>query len=246
MSPYLLRFAPTFHLSSFYRYDDEVDKSPDLFGISLYQQKNVELRPEGRIPFNARAVFSNAGLPFPATPYLSQVPCSWGAIYFPEHWSKFHNYLLLRFSGSWIPKDEIVVLPSGIRSNHWRRSWKKFFIELAYLKGWVMLYPNYDEFLSLSTNHLEYGVHVRTRSKAKRDLFDQPLFPMPELDENGMSRPTRLLELPDGSLPRYRDLPILNLTAGITTEEELRRAGQERQAALDVHGTLDNAIGLSM
>ncbi|KAF6752980.1 hypothetical protein DFP72DRAFT_1069763 [Ephemerocybe angulata] len=227
-----------------YRYDAQVDRSPNLFGISLYQQKNVELRPEGRIPFNARTLFAQEGFPVPSTPYLSQVPCSWGAIYFPEHWSEFHEYLQQRFSETWISMDDLVVLPAGIRSNHWLRSWKKYFIELAYLKGYVMLYPNYEGFLSLSTNHLEYGAHVKTRSKEKRDLFDQPLFPLPGLSEAGMPGLSGLLDLPGMTLPRYRDLPILNLTGGVTTEEELVRVGRQRHEELTRHRGGPNATVL--
>ncbi|KAF5336091.1 hypothetical protein D9611_006217 [Ephemerocybe angulata] len=227
-----------------YRYDAQVDRSPNLFGISLYQQKNVELRPEGRIPFNARTLFAQEGFPVPSTPYLSQVPCSWGAIYFPEHWSEFHEYLQQRFSETWISMDDLVVLPAGIRSNHWLRSWKKYFIELAYLRGYVMLYPNYEGFLSLSTNHLEYGAHVKTRSKEKRDLFDQPLFPLPGLNEAGMPGLSGLLDLPGMTLPRYRDLPILNLTGGVTTEEELVRVGRQRHEELSKHRGGPNATVL--
>ncbi|RXW16621.1 hypothetical protein EST38_g9232 [Candolleomyces aberdarensis] len=215
-----------------YRYDSPIDQSPNLFGVSLYQQKHVELRPEGRIPFNARSLFSSQGLPFPSTPYLSQVPCSWGAVYFPEHWSLFHDYLLLRFSESWLSMGDTVV--PHVRSNNWLRSWKKFFIELAYLKGYVMLYPNYENYLSLSTNHLEYGSHVRSRTKEKQDLFEVPLLPLPRNDDDAdaMGKPTRLLELPDMNLPRYRDLPILNLTASLTTEDDLMQAQDRRRAQL--------------
>lgn len=128
--------------------------------------------------------------------------------------------------------DDTVV--PHVRSNNWLRSWKRFFIELAYLKGYVMLYPNFEDYLSLSTNHLEYGSHVRTRTKEKQDLFEVPLLPLPPNDdENGvMGKPTRLLELPGMTLPRYRDLPILNLTASLTTEDDLALARQSRRAHL--------------
>ena len=128
--------------------------------------------------------------------------------------------------------DDLVVLPYGIRSNHWLRSWKKYFIELAYLRGYTMLYPNYEGYLSLSTNHLEYGAHVKTRTKEKRDLFDQPLLPLPVRDGTGMPGETGLLDLPGRMLPRYRDLPILNLMAGLTTEEDLVKIGEERHMGL--------------
>lgn len=52
-----------------------------------------------------------------------------------------------------------VVIPKS-RSNVWRQSWKKFFIELVYRHGLVMLYPNFKNQSSFSTNHLEAGTHI--------------------------------------------------------------------------------------
>ncbi|TFK25646.1 glycosyltransferase 2 [Coprinopsis marcescibilis] len=207
------------------RYGALTDRSPNLFGISLYQQKHIELRQEGRIPFDAKTHFSALNFAHPSTPYLSQVPCSWGAIYFPEHWRQFHEYLSLRFSETWLTIDNTIV--PNVRSNNWLRSWKKFFIELVYLKGYVMLYPNFDDFASLSTNHLELGSHVKVRSREKQEMFDLPLMPLPPLGGN-----TDLSRLPDGGLPRYRDLPVLNLTASITSLDEVEFIGRARASHL--------------
>ena len=82
--------------------------APQLFGISLYQQKHLELRLEGRHSFNARATFASMGLNDPSTPYLSQIPCSWGAVYFPEHWREFHAYLSFRLSEYAWDTDQVV------------------------------------------------------------------------------------------------------------------------------------------
>lgn len=65
-----------------YRYGSPSNRDPSLFGISLYQQKNVELRLEGRRPFYARALFAANGIEPHDTPYLSPIPCSWGV---PSH-----------------------------------------------------------------------------------------------------------------------------------------------------------------
>src|SRR5258708_6034589 len=130
------------------RYGRQEDKSPRMFGISLYQQRTVELRPEGRRPFNATNLFHSLGIRHPSTPYLSQVPCSWGGVYFPEVWREFHKYLIDRLSER-IYNIETMVVPES-RSNKWTKSWKKFFIEMVYLRGYVMLYPNYVGFTSLS------------------------------------------------------------------------------------------------
>jgi len=129
------------------------DKSPLLFGISLYQQKNLELHIEGRKPFDARRLFNTTGIAPPNTPYLSQVPCSWGAVYFPEHWREFHTYVAYRLTDPSLSLKENIV--PNVRSSRWQRSWKKFFIEMVFLRGYTMLYPNYANFSSLSTNHLE-------------------------------------------------------------------------------------------
>ncbi|EJD07400.1 uncharacterized protein FOMMEDRAFT_24784 [Fomitiporia mediterranea MF3/22] len=217
-----------------YRYGAS-NRQPTLFGISLYQQKQIELRPEGRRPFDAQALFDSFGVLYRNTPYLSQIPCSWGAVYFPEHWQEFHAYLTIRLSKAWIPLRDHVV--PDVRSNRWAKSWKKFFIELAYLRGYVMLYPNYDDFVSLSTNHLEVGSHVKEQPQSvyeqKKALFTLPLMTLPTYtDDQQDSRSTGLLELPDEQLPEWSDLPVLDLLGRITSGEEIVERGKERQKEL--------------
>lgn len=202
-------------------------RSPQLFGISLYQQKNVELHLEGRRPFNARRLFSETQVSSPSTPYLSQIPCSWGAVYFPEHWREFHDYLSVRLSEFSLSIDQNVV--PELRSNSWTKSWKKYFIELVYLRGYVMLYPNYEDFVSLSTNHLEVGSHVKNRSPEKKELF---LLPLMQLQDSESPHTVGLLDLPGRMLPRWENLPTLNLTGSLTSLESLIEVGQVRRAEL--------------
>ncbi|PCH44188.1 hypothetical protein WOLCODRAFT_164969 [Wolfiporia cocos MD-104 SS10] len=213
-----------------YRYGHAKESSSQLFGISLYQQKNLELRPEGRHPFNARNAFAAIGIADPSTPYLSQIPCSWGAVYFPEHWREFHTYLSLRLSESVWDMDQVVV--PGVRSNKWTRSWKKYFIELVYLRGYVMLYPNFADFVSLSTNHLEVGSHVKDvpfeAYLRKKKLFLLPLIRLPE----SPSYETGLIDLPGRSLPPYALLPTLDLLGLHATDEDLLERGQRRRTEL--------------
>ena len=214
-------------------YGSEAHLTNRLFGISLYQQKNIELRPEGRRPFDPRRLFEDRKIEFPETPYGSQIPCSWGAVYFPEHWREFHSYLIDRLSERQLRIGDIIV-PS-VRSNRWTKSWKKFFIELVYLRGYVMLYPNYADFTSFSNNHLEMGVHVRG-DMSKRDfvkkkaLFDLPLMPLPQ--EQNFDVPLQnipsILDLPFDSLPRWDSLPIVDLWGHLTSEEQIVRTGQAR------------------
>ncbi|KAF8216319.1 hypothetical protein K438DRAFT_385306 [Mycena galopus ATCC 62051] len=185
-----------------YRYGRASSETARLFGISMYQQKNIELHPDGRKAFDPRKLFAKNHIPDPSTPYLSQIPCSWGAVYFPEHWREFHAYLADRLSETTMEIDQIVV--PNVRSNNWTKSWKKYFIEMVHLRGYVMLYPNYEGFVSLSTNHLEIGSHVKDRPKDKQEVFRLPLM------ELGSS--VHLLDLPGGRLPEWEALPTLNLT----------------------------------
>lgn len=189
--------------------------SSRLFGVSLYQQKNIELRPEGRQPFDAHKLFESLSL-HSTTPYLSQIPCSWGAAYFPEVWREFHSYLSLRLSEIALPISEPIV--PAIRSNRWPRSWKKYFIELVYLRGYSMLYPNYPGFESLSTNHLEKGTHVKTSQveEKKKVLFEVPL-----LDVDG----SLVDSLPAGQLPEWDSLPVMDLWGSLASPEELVERG---------------------
>ncbi|KAH9893474.1 hypothetical protein C8Q73DRAFT_828524 [Cubamyces lactineus] len=216
-----------------YRYGKRDNRSTNLFGISLYQQKNLELRPEGRHLFNARTLFQDSGLPHPNTPYLSQIPCSWGALYFPEHWREFHIYLGTRLSGKVWPLQQVVV--PDVRSNRWTRSWKKYFIELVFLRGYVMLYPNYADYVSLSTNHLEIGSHVKDVPEEvylrKKRLFNLPLMQLPAIDTE-KAGPTGLLELPDERLPSWTSLPVLDLFGTIVDHDTITSRGAERRADL--------------
>ncbi|CAG7847817.1 SubName: Full=Uncharacterized protein {ECO:0000313/EMBL:CCA77893.1} [Serendipita indica DSM 11827] len=201
-----------------YRYGSEAETRPSLYGISLYSPKNIELRPKGRIPWSAQSLFREEDLALPQSPYLSSTPCSWGAVYFPEVWREFHDYLVLRLSEQFVPLDAIIV--PNIRSNRWKKSWKRFFIEMVWIRGLVMLYPNYDDFVSFSTNHLEIGSHVADASaKArKKALFVVPLMSL----EEGR---TLLEQLPSHELPPLDSLPVVDFFGNLTSIQELRSLG---------------------
>ncbi|KAF7794479.1 hypothetical protein EIP86_005613 [Pleurotus ostreatoroseus] len=253
-----------------YRYGTPADASPRLYGISLYQQKNLELRPEGRHRFDARALFRAAGLPSSRahTPFLSAIPCSWGALYFPAPWRAFHAYLAVRLAGAHpalSPSSSqkhakagaaagagaIAVAP-GVRSNRWTHSWKKYFIELVFLRGDAMLYPNYAGWRALSTNHLERGAHVRAAPpdvyRRKKRLYVLPLLELPaptpraqiagdggEGGNVGADKgvvETGLLDLPGGAMPSWRDLPVTDLFGLLTSMDTLAERGRERRREL--------------
>ncbi|PFH46875.1 hypothetical protein AMATHDRAFT_153555 [Amanita thiersii Skay4041] len=209
-----------------YRYGHSRNMSSQLFGISLYQQKHLELPINGRQRFNARSLFLQNDHPFPSTPYLSPVPCSWGAVYFPEHWREFHEYLSIRFSERVMDISRTIV--PDVRSNSWAGSWKKYFIEFVFLRGYVMLYPNFDNFTSLSTNHLEVGSHVKHCTTGKKELFLLPLMDLRSTTAHDIG----ILHLPNRILPHFDSLPVVNLTGALTRMDHLQAVGLARRSEL--------------
>ncbi|CAG8538493.1 4754_t:CDS:2 [Diversispora eburnea] len=199
-----------------YKYGIERVLSKRLFGISFYGTKINELHLPGRRAFDPK--LSLEGTSFPLnSPYLCQVPCSWGAVYFPEIWKEFHYYFPARLQDWKGLRLQNITIPD-VRSNNWKNSWKRFFIELAYIRGYVMLYPNYDNFISLSTNHAEAGTHIHLveGKPAPNDIFGVPL-----MEENDV-----LSGLPDGKLPNYINLPMLDLLGNIVSAEEIVQRGR--------------------
>ncbi|KAN0130912.1 hypothetical protein V8E53_011290 [Lactarius tabidus] len=214
------------------RYGGTRNKSPLLFGISLYQQKNLELHLEGRRPFDARRLFNSSGIAAVNTPYLSQIPCSWGAVYFPEHWREFHTYLTSRITDSSHP----FIVPN-VRSNTLGRSTSSKWSFCAATPCFILTTPNFS---SLSTNRLEPGAHVKRLPRAifdkKRAQFDLPVIQLP--DVNGSEAVgTGLLDLPGGGMPQWDALPVLDLHGSIVSEEVIAKRGEERR--LEVFGCTD-------
>ncbi|CAG8493867.1 20344_t:CDS:2, partial [Dentiscutata erythropus] len=195
-----------------YRYGTDRSFVGRMFGISLYNIRISELNMTGRKPFNAAKVLQDTKYPN-QSPYLSQVPCSWGALFFPEIWREFHYYLDARLADVSGPQLQQIVVPES-RSIRWSRSWKRYFIELIYLRGYLMLYPNYKNFTSFSTNHAEKGVHFKGKK--------QTALLLPLMEEDSI-----LEGLPDSHLPNFEDLPTMDLWGTVVPPKEIIQRGRE-------------------
>ncbi|CAG8522497.1 17655_t:CDS:2 [Acaulospora morrowiae] len=199
-----------------YRYGTNRTLVGRMYGVSLYSTRVSELHLTGRQPFNPSSSFEGTNYPS-YSPYLGQVPCSWGAAFFPEVWREFHRYFIARLEDWNGLRVQNITVPES-RSNKWSNSWKRFFIELVYLRGYVMLYPNYEKFQSLSTNHAEVGAHIHFSNKKSHvnDIFHVPL----------MKKNDLLRGLPGGKLPEYSDLPTMDLLGNLVPGGELVQRGR--------------------
>ncbi|KAH7862531.1 hypothetical protein Vadar_006106 [Vaccinium darrowii] len=196
-----------------YHYDPEISL-PELASISLYTPRLVEVVKE-RPKWNATDFFKNI---HPNTPYLHQLPCSWGAVFFPKQWREFYVYMNMRFTED--AKQNPVQIPKS-RTNGWQASWKKFLIDMMYLRGYVSLYPNFPNQASFSTNHMEPGAHIAAKGNVlKHDKTD---FEVPLMKEDFT------IYLPDGKLPPVKKLPPLNLFNQPLSLKGLKAAGAKLQ-----------------
>ncbi|CAG8670363.1 14255_t:CDS:2, partial [Dentiscutata heterogama] len=205
-----------------YRYGTDRNLTSRLYGVSLYDTKLNEFNiTTGRRPFNPADVLAHTKYPN-QSPYLIQAPCSWGALFFPEIWREFHDYLKARLADIAGPNLQQIEIPES-RSNMWTSSWKRFFIELIYLRGYLMLYPNYENSISFTTNHAEIGVHFGFKKK------ELGLWLLPLMEED------ILLEgMPDGHLPDFKDLPTMDLWGNLVPQNELIRRGRSLHSKISI------------
>ncbi|KAL8496612.1 hypothetical protein ACS0TY_020344 [Phlomoides rotata] len=207
VSPYYYLWIKYVLLS--YHYDPQVS-FPEISSISLYTPRIVEVVKE-RPKWNATHYFKSI---HPNTPYLHQLPCSWGAVFFPKHWREFYVYMNMRFTQD--AKQNPVQIPKS-RTNGWQASWKKFLIDMMYLRGYVALYPNFPNQASFSTNHMEPGAHISAKDNVIR--HDKTDFEVPLLNQDFKNF------LPNGKLPPASKLPSLNLFNQALSLKGLKAAG---------------------
>ncbi|KAI7860320.1 hypothetical protein BDC45DRAFT_99464 [Circinella umbellata] len=212
-----------------YRYNPTPKKN--LFGVSLYSPRIVDSSEEQRELFEP---------PIGYTPYLMQAPCSigGGAVYFPEHWREFHDYMTARVADQDSHQLQTIEVP-GARSRHWMYSWRRYLDELMYLRGNVMLYPNFEDNASFSTRHQlpEHGT-----KHEEIDNLDLPgaaqavagLYTVPLLKDT--------FTLPDRQLPDWDDLPVLDLFGKPATLDILAERGRELQEQVSacIHNHADD------
>jgi len=101
-------------------------------GISLYTPRMNEVNIKKKYLFDPSRLME-ALTNDPTMPYLHQLPCSWGAVYFGRHWGKFLEYMTARLDQeerhSSVDPRTLAVKPPHSTTPGWQASWKKYMIE---------------------------------------------------------------------------------------------------------------------
>jgi hypothetical protein len=183
-----------------------------LFGISLYSPRIIDTDPTGR-----QLLYP----PHDDYPYLMQVPSSSGALYFPEHWREFHDYITARLTDQSIVKrgsgnrhlfkDSLLTVS---RSNRWINSWRKYFDEMIYMRGYVMLYPpSQSSYSTLYITNPNLNQKKKEAYTSAEKLYQVPLT---------QSKKIR-------SLPEYEQLSVLDLHGKLSNQSLLVEKGHALQ-----------------
>ena len=122
-----------------------------MLGISLYRPKWNDISWHN-IKY---AGLSNSSQPF----FMMQLPCSWGAMYFPEEWNRFLRWhKTLEHAGAFDSHVDQMWLPRSM-SNVWQVSWKKTLLRFMVEESVFMAYPSSGSF---STSKAPVGENVAT------------------------------------------------------------------------------------
>ncbi|KAI9474131.1 MAG: hypothetical protein EXX96DRAFT_580702 [Benjaminiella poitrasii] len=189
-----------------YRYQSEKNEKL-LFGVSLYAPRILDTDPSGRRLFDPAKVLNEAGYSGKShEPYVMQYPSHMGAVYFPEHWREFHDYITARLADKHGFDMQDITVPN-LRSNEWVKSWRRYFEELIYLRSYLMLYP----VQSFSTAHIELQKNsIQEQFQNATSLYDVPLVQVTS-------------DLP--LLNNFEDLPVFDIWGQLTNIDELRERG---------------------
>ena len=125
----------------------------NLIGFSLYTPRWDEIHNPSRY-WLPNQVLPGSSL------FLFQIPCSWGALFFPWTWREFSRYYHWKRSDVNSERFDSANIVPRSRSNRWTRSWKRQLIDYMFARGWYMLYASFPKQVSFSTNHREPGAHT--------------------------------------------------------------------------------------
>lgn len=237
-------------------FEDDIEVAPSYFKYILLVLKNYVFDSNGHrintnkihqhlvgISLNTPRFHETGLVPSDWTPqsiigatsqFLFQLPSSWGALYFPWIWREFLAYY------SWREKNliDLDIIPLS-SVNKWERSWKRFLIELIYMKGYVMIYPNLPRQHSFSTHHREPGEH--TRAEAEDNLVDDLGTQILDYFTVPLVREKFMIDKLFADMQPLQHLPIINFHHKLADNfQELKQFGLYTLEALSLSNLLED------
>ncbi|KAI8884947.1 hypothetical protein K501DRAFT_216489 [Backusella circina FSU 941] len=201
-----------------YRYGDSVSNS--IFGISLNTPRVLDTDPTQRRLFQPTFALHEHGYDG-NSPILIQAPNNFGTLYFPEHWKEFHDYITARLTDQGIANKKKKIkhllkdyVLTEARSNKWLYSWRKYFDEMMYMRGYVIMCPNNKNGGFSSLSHV-----LSSRSKMEKYPQVEELFKVPLLAD----------QLPKIQLPKLDELPVFDLWGRISNMNDILKKGHKLQ-----------------
>jgi hypothetical protein len=201
-----------------YRYGNTI--STAIFGISLNTPRVLDTDPTQRRLFQPTFALHEHGYDG-NSPILLQSPNHSGTLYFPQHWREFHDYITARLTDQGIANKKKKIkhllkdyVLTEARSNKWMYSWRKYFDEMMFMRGYMIMYPNNKDGGFSSLTHV-----ISSRSKAEKYPQVEQLFKVPLIDDR----------LPNMRLPKWDELPVFDLWGRMSNMEDIIKKGHKLQ-----------------
>lgn len=154
-------------------YFNPLQFDPQMYGFGLQRQSTIIGREQVDKP--AKDITKELG---GEVFYKYQLVCTWGAVFFPQHWKEFVRWFVEhRRERNFDP-----CLPNTA-STLWyntkgksSRMWSIWFIRFAFEKGWYNMYLNLPDGSALVTNHREGGLNFKEHRGPSNPLTVNPAY----------------------------------------------------------------------
>jgi len=159
-------------------YFNPLQFDPQMYGFGLQRQNTIIGREQVEEP--AKDISNELG---GEVFYKYQLVCTWGAVFFPQHWKEFLRWFVERRR----ERNFDPCLPNTA-STLWyntkgksSRMWSIWFIRFAFEKGWYNMYLNLPDGSALVTNHREGGLNFKEHRGPSNPLTVNPAYVSMEL-----------------------------------------------------------------
>ncbi|KAI9847769.1 MAG: hypothetical protein M1838_000768 [Thelocarpon superellum] len=214
VSPLFYHFAK-YHLLEYKYSSYSGPAASDMFGISLELPTSHLNGTAEFTPPIGEDDSDDTDAPVPQLmSFLWQAPNSNAALFFGDKWVEFHDFMSRRLEAQELRK----LPPARKLVTKDQPSWMEFLLELFRVRGYYMLYPNFETGVSMATVHGELWrrpeefADTPLKEGEDRDHHTTYLMASRKTEPVLASSPSSLISLLpfDGDLPEIEFMPILS------------------------------------